>query len=253
MTAAAIQKHLAPAGPFAPNVALTSWSERVDEQPLGSRRITIRTARERLDDSAPERQLLGRRYAWRGYRAVTLPADQTGYRTTLTAQGGDRTLGTLTLELDGPDGLSADAAFPDVTAALRAQRCRLVEFTRLAVEADGASPRVLAALFHVGFIVSHQLRGYDRLLLEVNPRHQRYYERMLGCEVIATAREHAGVGAPAVLLSAEFAGIQQQIEKMAGRDTPARSLYPFAFRPQEAAGILGRLLRAQQPAALQAS
>jgi hypothetical protein len=265
MTAARL-KCPAPPGPFIPNVALTSWQESHHAQPPGSRVITIRTGLAGLDDNAPEGQLLGRRYAWRGYRSVTLPADQTGHRTTLTAHGGDSAIGTLTLELDGPAGLSADSAFPDLTAALRQQGRRLVEFTRLAVDADGSSQRVLAALFHVGFIVAHQLRGYDTLLLEVNPRHQRFYERMLGCQALAPSREHSGVGAPAVLLTADFSSIQRQILALAGQRTDmctdkrsrsdnglARSLYPFAFSEDEEAGILGRLLQAQQPPSLLAS
>ena len=215
------------------------------------RQFTIRMAHNRAREAA--NALLQRRYAWRGYRTVQLPSDQTGWRTTLSAHeataDGDTAIGTLTLEIDGgPEGLSAAAAFGPEIAALRAEGRRLVEFTRLAVETHSHSQRVLAGLFHVGYIVAHKLRHYDTLLLEVNPRHVRFYERMLGCKVIGPVREHPGVGAPAVLLSAPFSYIRAQIRAHAGTgDMPcdARSLYPFAFTADDESGIVARLLQAQ--------
>jgi len=218
-------------------------------RPEAERQFTIRTAA-----SGPERDhassLLQARYAWRGYRTVTLPSDQTGFRTTLSAHEGAETIGTLTLELDGPMGLAADTAFGDVIDGLRDQGCRLAEFTRLAIDPTGSSPRVLAALFHVGYIVSHRIRRYDTLLLEVNPRHARFYERMLGCRVLAEPRTHKGVDAPAVLLSARFEFIRDQIGAHGGKPELAgntRSLYPFAFSQADEEGIMARLINAQLP------
>lgn len=210
--------------------------------------FTIRLAHD--DKRTAAGALLAQRYAWRGYRTVTLPRDQTGWRTTLTAHGrGDTPIGTLTLELDGgPEGLSAAAAFGPEVAAMRAQGLRLAEFTRLAVDTGAHGTRVLAGLFHVGYIVAHRLRACDTLLLEVNPRHVRFYERMLGCQVVGGERVHPGVQAPAVLLSAPFAYIRAQIRAHAGSAETtgsARSLYPFAFSADEESGILARLLQAQ--------
>ncbi|RVT48105.1 N-acyl amino acid synthase FeeM domain-containing protein [Rubrivivax albus] len=210
--------------------------------------FTIRLAHD--DERTAAGALLAQRYAWRGYRTVTLPRDQTGWRTTLTAHGrGDTPIGTLTLELDGgPEGLSAAAAFGPEVEAMRARGLRLAEFTRLAVDTGVHSTRVLAGLFHVGYIVAHRLRACDTLLLEVNPRHVRFYERMLGCQVVGDERVHPGVQAPAVLLSAPFAYIRAQIRAHAGTAElagNARSLYPFAFAVDEESGILARLLQAQ--------
>lgn len=195
--------------------------------------------------------LLQERYAWRGYHAVSLPSDQTTNRITLSAVEGDETIGTITVALDGPEGLSAEDAFADEVCALRDQGLRVCEFTKLAIDPVSGSKRVLAALFHVAYIVAHKLRGYDVLVMEVNPRHVRYYERMLGARVIGEQRLNRFVNAPAVLLSIPFEYIQEQIAISGGQPelVPGdRSLYPYAFSRREEEGIIGRLMAAQKPA-----
>jgi hypothetical protein len=195
--------------------------------------------------------LLKERYAWRGYHAVSLPSDQTANRITLSAVEQDETIGTITVALDGPEGLSAEDAFADELEALRADGQRVCEFTKLAIDPISGSKRVLAALFHVAYIVAHKIRGYDALVMEVNPRHVRYYQRMLGARVLGEQRLNRFVNAPAVLLSIPFDYIAEQIAVFGGRSDLAadeRSLYPFAFSDHEEQGIVGRLMVAQKPA-----
>lgn len=218
----------------------------------GPRRFKIKAA-----DSESRRSLvstlLKSRYAWRGYRTAGLPTDKTAQRFTLAAMDHLQTIGTITVAFDGPMKLSAEDAFPQEVQALRAKGLRLCEFTKLAIDPTVGTKRVLAALFHVAYIIAHRLRGYDVLLIEVNPRHKRYYERMLGCQVLGTVRMNRTVKAPAVLLSADFSYIMRQIGEFGGKpelsDTE-RSLYPFAFSLTEEAGIISRLREryAQLPA-----
>jgi len=198
-------------------------------------------------------RLLRERYGWRGYHAVRLPADQTTNRTTLTAIEEDSTIGTITIGLDDSTGMNCDDAFGDELDALRRAGQRLCEFTKLAIDPITGNRRVLAALFHVAYIVAHRLRGRDRLVMEVNPRHVRYYQRMLGAKVIGEERTNRSVNAPAVLLSLGFEYIASCIREFGGRPECAgteRTLYPLAFTPDEESGILGRLMAAQTPASL---
>ena len=219
-------------------------------EPESPRMFRIRSADSYVYRHAAD-SLLKERYAWRGYHAVSLPTDQTTNRITLSAAEGDETIGTITVALDGPEGLSAEDAFPDVMNDLRSQGVRVCEFTKLAIDPDSGSKRVLAALFHVAYIVAHRLRNYDVLVMEVNPRHVRYYQRMLGARVIGEQRLNRFVNAPAVLLSIPFDYIREQIEIHGGEGDHAveeRSLYPFAFSQREEAGIVARLMTAQRPA-----
>jgi len=193
-------------------------------------------------------QLLKRRYGWRGYSVASLPNDQTSNRITFTATDNNLTIGTITVGLDGSEGMNCEDVFEPEIAALRERGLRLCEFTKLAVDPICSTKRVLAALFHVAYIVAHCIRRYDMLLMEVNPRHVRYYERMLGAQVVGEERINRSVNAPAVLLALDFSHITEQIAKLAGRPELAaneRTLYPFAFAAHEQEGIIGRLMIAQ--------
>lgn len=188
--------------------------------------------------------LLNRRYAWRGYQSVSLAAAPTVDRFTLVALDRQQPLGTITVGFDMGRPLGADDAFRDELDALRDQGARLCEFTKLAVDPATATKRVLAALFHVAHIVAHRVRGFDRLVIEVNPRHQRYYERMLGMTQLGPQRINRSVNAPAILLTTPFAHIDDQIRIYGGqpeRSTEVRTLYPFAFTAAQEDKVIQRL------------
>ena len=103
---------------------------------------------------------------------------------------------------------------------------------------------IMASLFHVAYIYAHRIRGVDQLMIEVNPRHVRYYERMLGFKVSGPQRLNRRVSAPAVLMSLDFRHAHEQINRLGGKPELAdmnRSLYPLFFSVPEEAGIVGRL------------
>jgi hypothetical protein len=101
----------------------------------------------------------------------------------------------------------------------------------------------------VAYIVAHRIRGFDTLLIEVNPRHVRYYERMLGFKVLTGERLNTSVNAPAVLLATDFSYIMAQVGEFGGQPERAaneRSLYPFVFSMKEEAGIISRMMIKQR-------
>ena len=225
-------------------------SPRIDLLPDGApgpRRFKIKVADQKGRRGLVE-SLLKNRYAWRGYTQVTLPTDQSVTKFTLAAMENDQSIGTITVSLDSPQKLAADDAFAEEVNALRAEGRKLCEFTKLAVDPTTATKRVLSALFHVAYIVAHRIRGYDTLLIEVNPRHVRYYERMLGFKVIGAERLNRSVRAPAVLLMIEFSYVMAQIGEFGGqpeRTATERSFYPMFFSLQEEAAIMGRMKAVQ--------
>lgn len=211
--------------------------------PEGPQRFKIKAA-----EQESRRSLIGgllrSRYAWRGYQSVSLAASQTVDRFTLVALDDETPLGTITVVFDMGKALGADDAFRTELNQMRAEGARLCEFTKLAVDPTTATKRVLAALFHVAYIVAHRVRGYTHLVIEVNPRHQRYYERMLGMSQLGPERMNRGVNAPAILLTTPFSHIREQVAIYGGqpeRTSEVRTLYPFAFSAEQEANVVQRL------------
>jgi hypothetical protein len=187
-------------------------------------------------------------YAGRGYNCKPLSGEGSPHLLTLMANDHDTVVGTLTIGFDSEHLLLADQLFPNEVSAIRLAGRQVCEFTKLAVDGTVQSQRVLAAMFHVAFIHAHRMRGCDNLLIEVNPRHTRYYETKLGFKAVGPQRLNHRVNAPAVLMSLDLWHAQEQINKFGGKPELAaneRSLYPYAFSVAEEGGIVGRLRNRQ--------
>ena len=210
---------------------------------VGMRSLSIRAA-----GSASQREsaslLINKRYAWRGYQCNGVPDHQTSDCVTLIASEDDLTVGTITIGFDGPQGLLSDDLFADVTEGARTAGREICEFTKLAMESGTKSMHALASMFHVAHILARRVRGADELFIEVNPRHVRYYQRMLGFKVAGPERENLRVNAPAVLLSLDLAWANEQIVKFNGGGVLVvgeKSLYPFFYSIEEESRIFHRL------------
>jgi len=166
-------------------------------------------------------ELVARRYAWRGYavdaRPIDSPAPGEPPRREITFISSDRagdTVGTMTIRLDGPDGLLVDEAYGAELAALRAEGRRVCELTRLAVDEHADSRSVLAELFSLAYLAGRMLHKATDVLIEVNPRHVAFYQRALGFVVAAGERLCARVGAPSVLLRLETVTLEQRLRAL---------------------------------------
>ena len=204
----------------------------------------------RAADSSGQRSsasiLINRMYATRGYPSNPLPAHAVPDRITLTASDHEKVMGTISIGFDSPIGLLCDELYQDEINQLRDKGWRVCEFTKLAIDSVVKSKRVLASLFHVAYVYAHRIKGFHRLLIEVNPRHVRYYQRMLGFEAWGPRRMNRRVSAPAVLLMLDFNHARDQIGLLGGHSElieTERSLYPYFFSVPEEAGIVGRLHR----------
>jgi hypothetical protein len=205
--------------------------------------LTIRLA-DTADQRNSARMLVNRKYAWRGYGdSHHIPASST--HMTFTAEADAKVIGTITLGVDSPAGLAADAIFRDeINTFRRVPGAKVCELTKLAFDTDGPSKPVLAALFHIVFICGQHEHQCTDLFIEVNPRHRRFYQAMLGFRPIGTVRQNESVAAPAQLMWLKVADIRAQIDEHAGRGGDAgHSLYPFFFSLKEELGLHARLTR----------
>jgi hypothetical protein len=189
--------------------------------------------------------LVKKMYGQRGYDLTD--ADHLSLeRITIAADVGQSVIGTLTIGLGDSGKLLAEELYPDEIQGLRNQGRRVCEFTRLAIDADVRSKRVIAALFHIAYLYPSKIFGYSDAVIEVNPRHVNFYKRMLGFTELGEERNCPRVNAPAVLLRIDFSYVAEQVRKLGGRCEQARgekSLYPYFFSPEDEGGIIARLAR----------
>lgn len=187
--------------------------------------------------------LIKRMYSWRGYRLAAPEARRLPHQTILQACGNEETLGTLTLTADSENGLLADALYRSEIDALRRRGARVCELTGLAVSAGFSSHELLAALFHLLHIIGRRLHRATDAVIEVNPRHALYYQRLLGFRQIGEKKLCGRVNAPALLLHIEADFVEAQIAHYAsGKNKSARSLYPYFFSSHEAEHLGRRIL-----------
>lgn len=150
--------------------------------------------------------LIERLYKRRGYRC-TPPAHNGVPRTRLPLAGADgsRLFATLTLGLDGPNGLLADELYRHEIDAFRADERTVCELCAFAVDPAYSAHGVLVSLFRLAYLYGRRLHRVSDAFIEVNPRHVGFYERIMGFERCGEQRECPRVGAPAVLMHLDVA------------------------------------------------
>lgn len=172
-------------------------------------------------------ELINRMYSWRGYgdnhKLIAKPT-----HTTFTVSTADEVLGTLTLAADSDAGLAADGLFrEEIDAYRRNPSAKVCELTKLAFDTTSESKHLLAALFHIVFIYGVWKHGGTDLFIEVNPRHRRFYESMLGFKRVGELRMNESVSAPSQLMWLSVADIRSKIDEYADpHKAESRSLYP---------------------------
>ncbi|WP_229257417.1 N-acyl amino acid synthase FeeM domain-containing protein [Duganella callida] len=187
--------------------------------------------------------LINKMYAWRGYAGTHKLTDDPN-RITLTASDKGDVVGTLTIGLDSPAGILADEIFKEEIDRYRAQGARVCEMTKLAFDLAGPSQASMASLFHLSVIHVRDIYQCTHIFIEVNPRHRRFYERMLGFQRIGEAKMNPRVNAPAYLLCVELDYVTEQIQQHGGKGTGAtaeRSFYNLFFSPREETGLINRI------------
>lgn len=183
--------------------------------------------------------LINRRYAWRGYGNDHQLSGRR-HETTFTAHLDELLIGTVTLGADSDRGLNVDATFPEEMQFFRRkQNTRLCELKKLAMDCGSPSKPVLAALFHFVFIYgTHNYLGTD-LMIEVNPRHAPFYERMLGFRRVGAVRENVSVKAPSQLMWLAVSDIESAINTSA--KTPNNTLYKYFYSVNYVNNIIHQL------------
>lgn len=220
------------------------------ETPSEENRVSKQEFKVRLATTDDRRKsaslLIEKMYSWRGYDADSLSQDPN--KITLVAFQDEKVVGTMTLGLDSPSGMVVDQLYKREADHLRAAGRKPCDITRLAVDQDIKSKSVLAALFHLTFIYGHNIHHATDFLIEVNPRHVLFYERMLGFKRFGEEKICPRVNAPAVLLRLDLVYADEQILHYGGTGAAVpgvKSIYPYFFSREDELGITQRLLKGE--------
>jgi hypothetical protein len=170
--------------------------------------------------------------------------------TTLLIERAGQPIGALTVVFDSPIGLPADSLYKEELDTLRVTGHRLTEFISLGVN-DGDA-RALVKLFNLAYLVTYRLCNATDIMITVNPRHVRYYEKMLLFQKAGSERSYEKVGgAPAVLLRLSEALAEEQIRlehSPRGLGYPkSRSLYKSFYSEVEEPDLVASLAAARCP------
>ena len=219
----------------------TPWSTFLDEKRECG--LTVRPAD--CDGSrSSAHYLVNRMYAARGYTTSALPDHSHPNRITLLASDGGDAVGTISINFEGSRGLLVEETFAVEVQQLRNEGFALCEFIKLAVDGVVQSKRVLAYLMDAAFLCAREFQRCDMALIEVNPRHVRFYES-LGFEALQRDRVNLRVNAPAVLMSLDLSFADDLPDEAIPGDHAAarvrRSLYSPSFTPEERSGLVNRL------------
>lgn len=197
--------------------------------------------------TAEARFLVEKQYGKKGYRSEGVaPRNACPESVTLATYRGEEMMGTITVGFDMGDGLLVDELYKAEVDQLRQQGRWVCEFTKLAIDNKRTSKRVLAGLFHVAFFYAERIWGYSDIVIEVNPSHVSFYERLLGFEVIGSEKLCPRVHAPAVLLRVDTGWVRDMVRKFGGHPELAkqeRTLYPYFLPQEEEDKIVDRLMR----------
>jgi hypothetical protein len=224
------------------DAACSESSDNISEMTINQRTFGIRVA-DTEEGRNRASMLVNKMYAWRGYAGSHRIEDHPN-RITLSASDQGAVIGTVTLGIDSSVGLLADEVFSDQIDVFRERGARVCEISKLAFDPTVRSKMALGSLFHILYIYAHHLHKCTDAFIEVNPRHRRYYETMLGFRTQTGVRNNPRVDAPAHLMWLSLDYMSEQIERMGGSsDHPGveRSLYPYFFSRREELGIASRL------------
>ncbi len=178
-----------------------------------------------------------------GNNADNFPQPSTLHPQPPTRSAQSAPVGALTVVFDSAAGLPADELYKAELDALRATGRRIAEVVSLGIDADAAGgSEVLVRLFNLIHTASRRVRDATDFVITVNPRHVRFYERMMLFVPMGPERSYGKVGgAPAVLLRLPL----DTPDRVSGRERQ-RTLYRQWMNETEearAAEVLRRQIR----------
>lgn len=169
------------------------------------------------DDFDKAHKIIEDMYSWRGYQTSKLESDDDS--ATFISKDGESVIGTITVWFNNnlPSGHHKEIQ------TLINNGCNICELGRLAIFQSSLDARKFTALlFSIVYMVAFSLSA-DKIVMEVNPRHEKYYQKMLGFKTIKNSFcERVGAESVLMVLDVDHItnGIINKPSKTAYQSTP---------------------------------
>lgn len=156
-------------------------------------------------------------------------SDFTSNTCIININDGDEVIASATLNFQDKNDLPCQELYADEIQPLLDLNYKLVEITRLVIKENHRhSNLLLAQLFQAAFIFSYQIKKVEQLVIEVNPRHIAFYQRLLGFNILGGEKECERVNnAPAFLLHLNLNYVNSNLEKFYNNKLEESSKYKF--------------------------
>lgn len=141
-------------------------------------------------------------------------------------------IGTLTLHVDQGHGLLVDDLFKEEIYSYRKQDRKICELIKFAFNHKIDSKLIIASLFNIMFIYGAYIYNCTDTFIEVNPRHKRFYEAMLGFRSVGEMKQNLRVNAPAHLLHLSLSYAERQRLQFHKKEIPALYSYFFSLKEE---------------------
>lgn len=146
-------------------------------------------------------------------------------------------VGSVTLVFEGTTILPSNNLYKNELNALRKKGSKLAELSRLVVDRNHRNCKeVLVLMFNYLAIYIKDVKQYDGLVIQVNPRHVQYYKSLLSFEELGGEKACPIVqNAPAILLHLSIDRYNKEKSKHITQTDShkERSLYPYFLKPEQ--------------------
>lgn len=161
--------------------------------------------------------------------------------------------GSVTLVFNESMKLPAEKIYSEeIKSIIKKNNRKLVEVSRLIINPDFRNAKeVLVLLFNYLCIYSYQIKNYDNLVIEVNPRHKNYYKEFLSFDEIGAEKSCPNVeNAPAILLTMHLNKYRSEVTRCANttnQKKKERSFYQYFLKLEQESLVVYYLKKQIKP------
>lgn len=157
--------------------------------------------------------------------------------------------GSVTIVFDGANTLPSEKIYHDELKNLRNSGGKLTELSRLVISSEYRNAKeILILLFNYAAIYIRNVKNYNGLTIQVNPRHKAYYKSLLNFDEVGGEKPCPQVqNAPAVLLYISESKYQYELNRHRNQKEEIKkdhTLYKY-FLKAEQENLVAYYLRKQ--------